>query len=141
MRIETWREKYGVDRVLLFHSRPTSQASFRPHTVRMLPLDRSWLEQLKEKKWESRCLPIFTMDPELLFSALVRQYLFVSIFRAFVESLASENASRLASMQGAEKNIGERLAELNNQYHQQRQMAITEELLDIVAGFEAMKES
>lgn len=141
MRIETWREKYGVDRVLLFHSRPTSQSNFRPHTVRMLPIDKYWLEQLKGKKWESRCLPAFTIDPELLFSALVREYLFVSIFRAFVESLASENASRLASMQGAEKNIGERLAELNNQYHQRRQMAITEELLDIVAGFEALQES
>ena len=141
MRIEAWQADYGVSRVFLFHNRPTSQATFRPFTVRLLPLDRAWLERLGEREWDSRALPTFTMDPEALFSALVREYLFVSIFRAFVESLASENASRLASMQGAEKNIGERLAELNNQYHQQRQMSITEELLDIVAGFEAMKES
>jgi F-type H+-transporting ATPase subunit gamma len=140
MYIESWNRKYGIDRVLLFHNQPTSQASFRPHMVRMLPLDRQWLDQLKKKKWESRCLPTFTMDPDILFSSLIRKYLFVSIFRGFVESLASENAARLASMQGAEKNIGERLTELNNQYHQQRQMSITEELLDIVAGFEAMKE-
>jgi F-type H+-transporting ATPase subunit gamma len=141
MRIEAWQADYGVNRVFLFHSRPTSQAGFRPFTVRLLPLDRAWLERLGEREWDSRSLPTFTMDPDALFSALVREYLFVSIFRAFVESLASENASRLASMQGAEKNIGERLAELNNQYNQQRQMSITEELLDIVAGFEAMKES
>jgi F-type H+-transporting ATPase subunit gamma len=141
MHIENWHHQYGIDQVFLFHNQPTSQASFRPHLVRMLPLDRQWLEQLKKKKWESRCLPTFTMDPDLLFSSLIREYLFVSIFRGFVESLASENAGRLASMQGAEKNIGERLAELTNQYHQQRQMSITEELLDIVAGFEAMKES
>ncbi len=140
MRIETWQEQFGVNQVLLFHNRHTSQASFRPHTVRLLPLDRKWLERLKKKKWRSRSLPTFTMEPEILFSALIREYLFVSIFRAFVESLASENASRLASMQGAEKNIDERLGELTNQYHQQRQMSITEELLDIVSGFEAMKE-
>jgi F-type H+-transporting ATPase subunit gamma len=140
MQIETWNHQYGIDQVFLFHNQPTSQASFRPHMVRMLPLDKQWLEQLKKKKWESRCLPTFTMDPDLLFSSLIREYLFVSVFRGFVESLASENASRLASMQGAEKNIGERLAELTNQYHQQRQMSITEELLDIVSGFEAMKE-
>jgi F-type H+-transporting ATPase subunit gamma len=78
------------------------------------------------------------MDWNRLFSSLIRQFLFVSLYRAFAESLASENASRLASMQGAERNIEERLIELNTQFHQQRQMSITEELLDIVAGFETL---
>ena len=78
------------------------------------------------------------MDGERLFTKLIRQYLFVSLYRAFAESLASENASRLASMQGAERNIEERLADLNAQFHRQRQMSITEELLDIVAGYEAL---
>ena len=54
------------------------------------------------------------------------------------ESLASENASRLSSMQGAERNIEERLAGLHARFHRQRQMSITEELLDIVAGYEAL---
>jgi F-type H+-transporting ATPase subunit gamma len=54
--------------------------------------------------------------------------------------LASENASRLASMQGAEKNIEEMLSGLKTYFQQQRQMCITEELLDIVAGFEALKQ-
>ncbi|MFP3870922.1 MAG: F0F1 ATP synthase subunit gamma, partial [Syntrophobacteria bacterium] len=84
-------------------------------------------------------LPMYTMAWDPLFSALIREYLFISLFRAFAESLASENASRLASMQGAEKNIEERLGELRTRFHQQRQMSITEELLDIVAGFEALK--
>jgi F-type H+-transporting ATPase subunit gamma len=43
-------------------------------------------------------------------------------------------------MQGAEKNIEEQLVELNNQFHRQRQMSITEELLDIVSGFEALQQ-
>jgi F-type H+-transporting ATPase subunit gamma len=78
------------------------------------------------------------MDWNRLFSLLVRQYLFVSLYRALAESLATENASRLASMQVAERNIENRLDELNTQYHQQRQGAIDAELFDLVAGFEAL---
>jgi F-type H+-transporting ATPase subunit gamma len=71
---------------------------------------------------------------------LIHEYLFVSLCRALAESLASENAGRLASMQSAEKSIEERLNELTGRYYQQRQASITEELLDIIAGFEALKE-
>jgi F-type H+-transporting ATPase subunit gamma len=78
------------------------------------------------------------MDVDQLFSSLVRQYLFFTLYRAFVESLASENASRLMSMQAAEKNIEEHLNDLNAQFHRQRQAAITSELLDVVTGFLAL---
>lgn len=140
MRIEPWTDREGINRVLLFYSKPLSGASYRPHTVHLLPIDAGWLRRLREKKWPTRALPMFRMDWEPLFSHLIREYLFVSLFRAFAESLASENASRLISMQGAEKNIEERLAELDSQFHRQRQMSITEELLDIVSGFEALKQ-
>lgn len=59
--------------------------------------------------------------------ALIREYLFVSIFRACAESLVSENASRLVSMQRADKNIDE-LLELNQTVHRLRQDRIDEEL-------------
>lgn len=58
-----------------------------------------------------------------------------------MKALAAENASRLAAMQGAESNIEDRLDELQGRYHRQRQMGITEELLDVVSGFEALSES
>jgi F-type H+-transporting ATPase subunit gamma len=124
--------------VHLFYSLHLSGASYRPVQKRLLPLDRPWLDRLRQEPWPSNALPLFTLQWGELFSALIRQYLFVSLFRATVESLASENASRLASMQGAERNIGERLEELRQDYHRRRQMAITEELLDIVSGFEAL---
>jgi F-type H+-transporting ATPase subunit gamma len=136
--LQRWRDQQGLDHILLFHSRPLSGATFEPHTVNLLPLDLDWLERLEAQKWPTRSLPLYTMDREALFSSLVREHLFVSLYRAFAESLASENASRLASMQAAEKNVDERLRELSTQYHQQRQMSITSELLDIVAGFEAL---
>ncbi|HJX72406.1 MAG TPA: F0F1 ATP synthase subunit gamma, partial [Bacteroidales bacterium] len=69
---------------------------------------------------------------------LVRSYLFVSLFRACAESLASENASRLASMQRAEKNIDELLEELNRAFHRLRQSTIDEELFDVISGSEAL---
>jgi F-type H+-transporting ATPase subunit gamma len=136
--LEDWRFKKQVEQMHLHYSEYLSGASYRPKALRILPVDESWLRELRQKKWESRTLPLFTMEWEALFRALIREYLFVSIYRAFANSLASENASRLAAMQSAEKNIEERLEELHLHFHRQRQMTITEELLDIVAGFEAL---
>ncbi len=138
--IEAWQAPRGIDQIMLVYHQFRSGANTRPHSQKLLPVDQEWLHDLKQKKWASRCLPAFTMAAKPLFSALIRQYLFVSIYRAFAESLASENANRLASMQGAERNIGEQLEALQADFHRQRQMTITEELLDIVSGFEALND-
>jgi F-type H+-transporting ATPase subunit gamma len=141
MNIESWNRERRLDQIYLFYSKEVSGAAYQPHTIHLLPLDQDWLSSLKALSWPSRSLPYFTMDWDRLFSSLIHEYLFVSLYRAFAESLASENASRLASMQGAEKNIEEMLSGLNTHFHQQRQMSITEELLDIVAGFEALSKA
>lgn len=140
MIIDEWHFKHNVDHFLLFYNKYVSGAIYHPHMVQLLPVNRDWLKEIARKKWDSKSLPIFRMDGDQLFSSLIREYLFVSLYRAFAESLASENASRLASMQNAEKNIEEQLQDLHMQFHRTRQMTITEELLDIVAGFEAMQE-
>lgn len=70
--------------------------------------------------------------------ALIREYLFVSLFRACADSLASENASRLAAMQRADKNIDELLEDLNGTFRRLRQSGIDDELFDVIAGFEAL---
>ena len=67
-----------------------------------------------------------------------REYLFVSLFRACSESVASENASRLAAMQRADKIIDELLADLNRTFHRLRQSGVDEELFDVISGFEAL---
>ena len=139
--IEKWRYENGVDHVVLFHALRESRAAFSPHTVNLLPIDALWLEKRRAQTWDSKSLPFFRMDPDRLFSALIREYLFINIFRAFAESMASENAARLAAMQGAEKNIEELMDDLNGRYHRLRQMSITEELLDIVSGFEALEQN
>jgi F-type H+-transporting ATPase subunit gamma len=70
--------------------------------------------------------------------ALIREYLFISLFRACAESLASENASRLAAMERADKNIHELLENLHATFHRLRQSGIDEELFDVISGFEAL---
>jgi F-type H+-transporting ATPase subunit gamma len=128
----------GVERVVIAHAKRLGGASWEPRRVLVLPLDPGWLDELAGRKWPSRRLPTFTPPPERLFSALLRQHLFVAFHRAVAESLASENASRLASMEGAERNVEELIEDLGSDLRRQRQMALTEELLDISAGFEAL---
>lgn len=138
MIIEEWHFRQNVDHFMLFYNDYISGSNYQPYQVQLLPVNRDWLKDIARKKWDSKSLPIFRMDCNKIFSSLIREYLFVSLYRAFAESLASENASRLASMQNAEKNIEEQMMDLHVQFHRTRQMTITEELLDIVAGFEAL---
>jgi F-type H+-transporting ATPase subunit gamma len=137
--LERWHTQ-KIERVVLLYNRHLSGAAYLPHTHHLLPVEEWWLKTFQGKEWPTRVLPTFTMDWSRLFPALIHQHLFVSLYRAFAESLASEHASRLASMQGAERNIEERLGELKARYHRQRQRSITEELLDIVSGFTALTE-
>jgi len=138
VHVETWRMEKGIEQILLFHNAPTHGASYRTKVLQLLPVDLRWLRELEERQWPSRGLPTYTLEWDTLFATLIREHFFVSLYRAFAESLASENASRLSSMQGAEKNIEERLDELNTRYHHMRQSAITEELMDVVAGYEVL---
>jgi len=138
VRLVDWRSSEGIDQIVLFYNQPGPGALYEPSTLRLLPIDPRLLDSLRKRDWQGTTLPVFDADWTDLFAALIRQYMFITLFRAYAESLASENAHRLASMQSAEKNIEERMDELNAQYRQIRQSSITEELLDIVAGFEAL---
>ena len=138
IEIETQRDQGKVAQVYLFHNRPKSGAVYEPVMQRLLPLDEEWRSGLAELHWPSGNLPEVLVGGELTLRALIREYLFISLFRACAESLASENASRLVAMQRAEKNIDELLEELNQTFHRQRQNAIDEELFDVIAGFEAL---
>jgi F-type H+-transporting ATPase subunit gamma len=139
IRLDELRAEQTVQQVLLFYNAPAAAGSYRQRRRRLMPVDVEALRRARESAWPPRSHPIFHMDPQRLLSALLRQHLFVTAFRAMAESLAAENASRLASMQAAERNIDERLGELTMLYHQQRQSAITSELLDIVSGFEVLE--
>ncbi|GAB7024149.1 F0F1 ATP synthase subunit gamma [Salidesulfovibrio brasiliensis] len=135
--LDDW-QRQGVTTMDLFYTRYETGTTGTVSRKRLLPVDNALLADTAKSIPAGRTLPLNPVNVDTLFSSLVREHLFVSLFRAFCESLASENAARLASMQGAEKNINDRLDELKGHYHQRRQMSITEELLDIVTGFEAL---
>ena len=128
-----------VTELHLFYNRPASEATYAPVTQRLLPLDHNWQRRLAELPWPTAALPEVIGDHTVTLRALIREYLFVSLFRACAESLASENASRLAAMQRADKNIDDLLETLNGTFHQLRQSGIDEELFDVTAGFEALR--
>jgi len=138
LAIDGWESRLRLAGVVVCHSRIRSGNVCVPTLLRLIPFDPDRLHELANMPWRGPTIPMFTMDRNRLFTLLIRHSLFASLYRALAESMAAENASRLASMQAAEKNIGERLDELNLQFRDLRQGAVTEELLDIVAGFEAM---
>ncbi len=83
---------------------------------------------------------IFEPDAEALLSRLVPMYLETSIFRALLESQASELGARMTAMDSATKNAKDMIAGLTLQYNRARQAAITKELMEIIGGAEALKE-
>lgn len=138
LRIAVLREEGRAGEIVLFYHKPLTGASYKPHRKLLYPLDPDYLRELAERPWPTRSQPIFTLEWKELFGALLRQQLRASLESAFAESLLSENASRLFSMQVAEKNIADYLEELGREFNNQRQGEITAELLDIVAGSEAL---
>ncbi len=138
LELEKWRSEKQINRIVLYYNELVRSSTYNPKRLQILPLDSAWLNNLKSKSWETKNIPTFKSKSNVLFSSLIEEYLFISLYRACANSLASENASRLAAMQVAEKNIGDRLEELNTEYQLDRQTLITNELLDIVSGFEAL---
>ena len=135
---ETRHSQGEVTELHLFYNRPTSGAVYAPVSQRLLPLDENWRRKLAELPWPTGSLPEVMGDATATLRALIREYLFISLFRACAESLSSENASRLAAMQRADKNIDELLEDLNGTFHRLRQSGIDEELFDVISGFEAL---
>jgi F-type H+-transporting ATPase subunit gamma len=135
---EAGSNQLEVTELHLFYNRPTSGAMYAPVSQRVLPLDEGWRHKLVELPWPTGHLPEVLGSGTETLSALVREYLFISLFRACAESLASENASRLAAMERADRNIEELLESLHGTFHRLRQSGIDEELFDVISGFEAL---
>ena len=139
-QVEAWRSAKKMENLYLCHHVVGEQGGYAPVFQKVLPLDASWAEARGSTPWPNRCLPMLGSSRNSMFTVLFRQYLFISFYRAFAQSLAGENAARLMAMQAAEKNILELQDDLQALFREQRQAGITSELLDIISGFEALKE-
>jgi F-type H+-transporting ATPase subunit gamma len=131
-------DRGDVEEVYVFHNRPKFGSAYEPVGKRLVPLDDAWQQKLTAIAWPTKKLPEVIEGAKSALPAFVRGYLFVLLFQACAESLASENASRLAAMQRAEKNIEDILEDLNRTFRRVRQESIDEELFDVISGFEAL---
>jgi F-type H+-transporting ATPase subunit gamma len=125
-----------VDAVYLAYNEFVSAISQKVTFVRLLPFETSTKKaagaaSLVDFKYEP--------NPQAVLDALVPQALNTRIFRALLESAASEHGARMSAMENATKNAGEMISRLTLFYNRTRQAAITKELMEIVSGAEALK--
>lgn len=127
---------YRIGVTLAFTERG-EQGSREPITRRLLPLEEKLLQ--RNAGWQSRSLPDYSMAPDALLASLIRSHIFASVFRASAEAMVTENAARLALMQQAEQSVDDRLEQVKGELRSVRQDEITNELMDVIIGFEALK--
>lgn len=125
-------------RFYIFHNCPRPGGRYEPSGQRLLPLDSQWQQALISVRWPTTTTPETIPGGAAVLGPLIREYLFVSLFRACAQSLVSENASRLAAMQRAEKNIDELLEGVHSAFNRLRQNSIDEELFDVISGYELL---
>lgn len=126
-------------KIYLFYNSKDEHSLIKQNMLQILPVDENFLKKLSQRKWPTKNIPIYApRSRRTLFSLFMRQLLFVNIYKAIAQSLASEHFTRMISMQNAEKNIDEHLEQMNLEYQQRRQTEITNELLDVVIGAEVL---
>ena len=135
--IYNWTADHGVSRVCIVHNHRSARNTAQPLMRQLLPIPQDTFERASKSAWPARGLPFLRMQRDVLLSWLIRERLFLLLYRSLAEALASEHATRLAAMQSAERNIQERREDLTAAFRQKRQESITRELLDVVAGYEA----
>lgn len=140
LKIDELRDEHSIGKIILHYNKPIDKITFKETSEVLFPIDFD-AYGVEKIEWDSNRIPSYFTNREALMSSLIQQYLFITLYRAFCYSLASENASRLSSMQSAEKNIDARLDELNSEYRSKRQNSITEEINDIISGFKVIRKS
>jgi F-type H+-transporting ATPase subunit gamma len=138
IEMETYTARERNSEVHVFHNSPQAAAHYGAASQRLLPLDAAWRTRLTKIPWPNSQLAEVLGGGAGSLAALVHEQLFISLYRACAQSLASENASRLEAMQRAEKNIESVSDDLRHSLNRLRQSSIDEELFDVVAGFNAL---
>lgn len=136
-KINSVLSKENFEKVILYYNHKKNN-SFELKTFQLFPFSDEIKSNIKQNSWPGRMIPLISNENEGLFSALVQEYLVVFLVQALTESLVCEHYIRMLHMQQAEKNIEKKLAELDLLYQQARQNKITDELIDIVSGAQAM---
>ena len=131
-----------VDRVVLVYNRYVSALVQRVSTSDLLPIPEDVLgrgeDSSEEERPERTADFIYEPEPEEILQRLLPVYLETEIYRALLESAASFLASQMTAMRNASKNAGELIDRYTLQLNRARQAEITQEILEVVAGAEAL---
>ena len=130
-----------VDRVVIVYNHYESPLTQRVVVEDVLPIPRTALEDEEEKSPYEIALEgdfIYEPEPEEILTRLLPTYLETTVYRALLESAASEHGARMTAMRNASKNAGELIDRLTLDMNRARQAEITQEILEVVAGADAL---
>jgi F-type H+-transporting ATPase subunit gamma len=139
-----------IDRLEIIYNHYISPITQTVSRETLLPLQQADIlgddedEDSKEESSEdegqhSRSLWIYEPDPEEILARLVPDYVEISIYRALLDSTASEHGARMTAMRNASENASELIDDLTLEMNRQRQAEITQEIMEVVAGAEALR--
>ena len=141
LQIDAAITKLKITHVIMWFHQRGKRGMVEITKTNLMPFDSTKIAHYKNTPWETNNIPLIANNPKMLFSALLRESLMISVSRALNLSLAAEHYTRMTNMQNEKKNIDENLAELDQKYQQIRQEEITDELIDIISGAEALKKN
>jgi len=139
-----------LDRVELIYNRFVSPLTQHVWRQTLLPLqqaevigegadeDESGEEETEAERMQSRSEWIYEPDPEELLGRLIPEYVTISVYRALLESAASELGARMTAMRNAAENAESMIGDLTLEMNRARQAEITQEILEVVGGAEAL---
>jgi F-type H+-transporting ATPase subunit gamma len=135
-----------VDQVEIFYNGYISPVSQDLRRETLLPLQRATVleeeededEDRDEHRSEGRALVEYEPDPEEILKRLVPDYVEISIYRALLESTASEHGARMTAMRNASDNASTLIEDLTLEMNRARQAEITQEIMEVVAGAEGL---
>ena len=136
--IKLYTEDTGIDKVFLIYNEFKSVLSQRVVSEQLLPVSRAKEEEPDAKSARTLVDYIYEQPPEEMFSTLLPRLIETQIFRALLESIASEHAARMTAMDSASRNAGELIDNLTLNMNRIRQAAITNEIIEIVSGAAAL---
>lgn len=126
MEIYKSEEYYNLSFIFTFISMKKAEI----FVEKILPPDAERMLSLSTAKLP----PLTYIEPEFIFPAILEEFLYISLYRCYVESLRSENWHRMRSMEGASENLKKRLVELDSIRNYARQEEITEEMMEILGS-------
>jgi F-type H+-transporting ATPase subunit gamma len=130
-----------VDRVVMVYNHYVSPLTQTVEVEDLLPIPRSILDDEEEKSAYEIALEgdfIYEPEPEQILERLLPSYLETSVYRALLESAASKHGAQMTAMRNASKNAGELIDRLTLDMNRARQAEITQEILEVVAGADAL---